>query len=417
MRIAYLLPDPGIPVGGVKGASVHVAEVTRALAAAGNDVLLLAMRAAGPAPDGVRLVVHEPGSLPRCPEGDAARTGAVARFFELAEPAVRAFGPDLLYERLSLFAGGGASMAARLGVARRVEVNAPVTAERAGYQGVGDPEAGRRLERAALAGADVIVVSLPLAEWAGSLGAARVTVVPNGVDLARFAPDPRAAVAVRGGHGLHDAQVVGFAGSLRPWHGVDVLIRAAARLARTHPNLRLLVVGDGPERARLEAAAAELLPGRARFTGAVPSHAMPAHLAAFDVATAPYVMPAAGLGFYFSPLKVVEAMAAARPIVASRFPTIEAMLGGTGHLVTPGDPDALANALRALLDDPRASELGARARDRAASSFGWEAVARRIVGLAASAAALDAVPATSAGAPDAVPATSAGAPAVRRSAA
>ena len=292
------------------------------------------------------------------------------------------FGPDLLVERLSLFAGGGTDLARRLGVPRLVEINAPVTAERAGYQGIADVALGERLERRALEGAHAVAVSPPLAEWARSRGVARVAVVPNGVDVERFAPDPERAAGVRRSLGLEGAQVVGFAGSLKPWHGVDVLLGAATHLADRRRRLRLLIVGDGPERARLEAVAAATLPGRVRFAGAVPSAAMPAHLAAFDVATAPYVMPEAGLGFYFSPLKVVEAMAAARVVVASRFGPIEDLLAGWGHLVPPGDPAALAGALDAALDDPRSPELAAGARLRATSTHAWRAVAGRMLGAA-----------------------------------
>ena len=382
MRIAYLLPDPGIPVGGVKGASVHVGEITRAFARAGHDVLLVAMRAAGPAPDGVELVVLDPGPLGRGPGSDAGRIAAVERFLADAEPAIRAFGPDLLVERLSLFAGGGTDLARRLGVPRLVEINAPVTAERAGYQGIADVVAGEMLERRALDGAHAVAVSPPLAGWARSRGVAQVTVVPNGVDVERFAPDPDGAADVRRGLGLEGAQVVGFAGSLKAWHGVDALLRAAALLADRRPQLRLLIVGDGPERARLEDVAAATLPGRVRFAGAVPSTAMPAHLATFDVATAPYIMPASGVGFYFSPLKVVEAMAAARVVVASRFDPIEDLLAGWGRLVPPGDPVALAEAIAGALDDPRSPSLAAGARRRAVSTHAWSAVASRMLAAA-----------------------------------
>ena len=367
MRIAYLLPDPGIPVGGVKGASIHVGEITRAFARAGHDVLLVAMRAAGSAPDGVQLVVLDPGPLGRGPGSDASRIAGAERFLADAEPAIRAFGPDLLIERLSLFAGGGTDLAWRLGVPRLVEINAPVTAERAGYRGIADAAMGELLEHRALQGTHAVAVSPPLAEWARSRGVAQVSVVPNGVDVERFEPDSDRAAELRRGLGLDDAEVVGFAGSLKPWHGVEVLLRAAVLLAGRRPRLRLLIVGDGPERARLEGVAAATLPGRVRFAGAVPSTAVPAHVAAFDVATAPYVMPASGVGFYFSPLKVVEAMAAARVVVASRFDPIEDLLAGWGRLVPPDDPIALADEIAAALDDPRSPSLAAGARLRVGS--------------------------------------------------
>ena len=384
MRIAYLLPDPGIPVGGVKGASVHVAEVCRALQAKGCTVLLVAMRVAGEPPGGIAYAHLDPGPLSRGSEGEPARIRAADDFFARAEPIVAAFRPDLVYERLSLFAGGGGDLAARLGVPRLVEVNAPVALERARHFGLARRGAADALERRALAAASVIAVSEPLADWAVTRGAAAAAVVPNGADVERFAPDRAgtAAATVRGALGLDDAQVIGFAGSLKPWHGVEVLLDAVARLAAGRPRLRLLVVGDGPMRPSLETWASEHLPRQIHFTGAVPNLEMPAYVGAFDIATAPY-LPADD--FYFSPLKIVEAMAAGRPVVASRFPSVAAMLGGAGSLVMPGDPDDLAAALATLLDHPgQARALGAAAQVRARHHFSWSAVADRILDLARS---------------------------------
>ncbi|HET9015581.1 MAG TPA: glycosyltransferase family 4 protein [Thermomicrobiaceae bacterium] len=382
MRIAYLLPDPGIPVGGVKGASVHVAEVCRALRASGSTVLLVAMRVVGEPPDGVACAHLDPGPLSRGPEGEVARIAAAEDFFARAEPLVADFRPDLVYERLSLFAGDGGALAARLGVPRLLEVNAPVARERARHFGLARRDAADALERRALAGASIVAVSEPMADWATARGAVAAAVVPNGADVERFAPEraATAAAAVRRGLGLDGAQVIGFAGSLKPWHGVEVLLEAVARLAAERPRVRLLVVGDGPMRSRLEEWADDRLPGQAHFTGAVPNGDMPAYVGAFDIATAPY-LPADD--FYFSPLKVVEAMAAGRPVVASRFPSVAAMLGGNGSLVTPGDPDELAAALADLLDHPdRARALGAAAQQRARRRYSWSAVAGRILDLA-----------------------------------
>ena len=382
VRIAYLLPDPGIPVGGTKGASVHVAELTRGYVGAGHEVLVVAMRAAGPAPDGVRTVLLDPGSLPGGPEHDPARIAAAADFFARAAGALRDFGPDLVHERLSAFAGGGSSLAAALRVPRLVEVNAPVIAERASRFGVADEAAGERLERAALHGARATAVSAPLAGWARARGAARVAVVPNGADVARFTAGPAASAEVRASLGLTDAEVVGFAGSLKPWHGVDVLLDAAAMLVDRRPRLHVLVVGDGPERAALRARVTGALRGRVLFVGAVPADAMPAYVAAFDVAAAPYRAPSTALGFYFSPLKVVEAMAAGRPVVASRFAPIEDLLDGHGRLVAPGDAPALAGAIEATLDDPAAAARAEAARRHAVLAHGWDSVVRQTLAVA-----------------------------------
>ncbi|MHB8460384.1 MAG: glycosyltransferase family 4 protein [Candidatus Limnocylindrales bacterium] len=386
MRVAYLLPDPGIPVGGVKGASVHVEEVCRALVDVGAEVRLFAMRAVGAPPAGVELEVFDCPALPSGAQGEGARRQAVEDFLAWAENRLAGFGADVIFERLALFAGTGGALAARLAVPRVVEVNAPVAAERARHAGLALVAQAEAAERSALDGATVLAVSRPMATWSRGRGAASVTAIPNGVDADRFAPqrNAAAAAAIRSTLGVERSELVGFVGSMKPWHGVGTLMDAVALLAPRRPCLRLLLVGEGPALADLNARASQPdLVGRCHLTGPVPSAEVPGYLAALDVAVAPYDDPGLDEGFYFSPLKVVEAMAAGRPIVASDFPPIEAMLDGTGRLVPPGDADALAEALADLLDDPTAAHaLGLRARRRAMAHFSWRAVASSMLAMA-----------------------------------
>ncbi len=378
MKIAYLLADPGIPVGGTKGASVHVREVTAELVRQGHRVLLCAQRVVGPAPEGVELIELDPGPVPRAEGADAARLAAALNFAQRSAAVVRDFEPDLVYERLALMWPGAAVLATELGTPRLVEVNAPVADEWARHRGLRLREAATRGEDRALAGTEVVAVSEPLARWAMTRGARRATVITNGVDPRRFRVptslgDAAQRRTLRLGLGLRDAEVVGFVGSLKPWHGVDILIDAVSRLARTRPALRLLIVGDGPQRAVLaEQVTSSGLTDRVVFTGAVPADAVPRYVAAVDVAAAPY-LPADD--FYFSPMKVAEAMACGRPVVASRIGPIESMTGDAALLVEPGDPVALAAAIVGLLEDPaRRVNLGVAARRRALGQLSWERV-------------------------------------------
>src|SRR5690606_13714515 len=126
------------------------------------------------------------------------------------------------------------------------------------------------------------------------------------------------------------AVTVGFVGTLKPWHGVSLLLEAFARLAADFAGVRLLIVGDGPERAALDQQAAALgIASLTEFTGAVDPELIPALLAEMDVAVAPY--PRLD-DFYFSPLKVLEYMAAGRAVVASRIGMIPEWIehAGTG---------------------------------------------------------------------------------------
>jgi alpha-maltose-1-phosphate synthase len=376
MRIAYVTADFGIPVFGTKGASIHVRELTRALASLGHEVLILTPRAGDARPPGFDVPVHEL----RPQTGRRRAYGRELR--RRGRPLLQAFAPDLVYERYSLFGTGGTRLARDLGVPLVLEVNAPLAAEHARYRGLDHPESALRVERTLLRTADrVIAVSSGVARWLQDLGVAedRVTVVPNGVDTARFRPAGAERAAVRDALGL-DGAVVGFVGSLKPWHDVATLVRALALLTE---RVHLLVVGDGPERERLHTEA-EQAGIDATFTGSVPYESIPAYLSALDVAVAPY---AADDGFYFSPLKLVEYLAAARPVVAAAVGDIRHCIrrGETGWLYTPGDADGLAAAIREALSEPaRAAAVADAGRAHVRAEHTWERNARRVVALAES---------------------------------
>jgi glycosyltransferase involved in cell wall biosynthesis len=302
-----------------------------------------------------------------------------------ALPLLWEFAPDAIYERYSLFGTAGALLARDLGIPLLLEVNAPLADEHARYRGLDHPELASRVERRLVRSAGhVLAVSPAIARWlrTAGVGEDRLTVLPNAVDPERFRPLEGARAAVRASLGV-DPPIVGFVGTLKPWHDVATLVRALALIDEERP--RLLVVGDGPERERLAAEAT-----RARvpaiFTGALEHERVPAYLAAVDVAVAPYGRDD---GFYFSPLKLVEYLEAARPVVAADVGEIRHCVrpGETGCLYAPGDAAGLAAAIRGLLGDPvRAAELGAAGRAHVRGQHTWRATAKAVAGLARRAA-------------------------------
>jgi glycosyltransferase involved in cell wall biosynthesis len=407
VRIAYVCSDRGVPVFGTKGASIHLRELCRALDDAGHEVLIVSPRTGGRRPDGFRPEVVELGLAPEdeaaCsfladdPGAGPSAARAVRSLVSSAavrsrlESLLRDFGADVVYERYSLLATAGASAARELGVPHVLEVNAPLSEEEAAHRGRAFGQAVREVERALVCGADAVVaVSSGVAEWLVRSGAEprRVTVVPNGVDPARFHVMAGARAAARIRLGLGDAPVVGFLGTLKPWHDVAGLIRATGQLARAGLRLRLLVVGDGPERPRLETLAQSQGTGRsATFVGAVAHEDVPRYLACLDVAAVTYD---ATPGFYFSPIKLFEYLAAARPVVAADIGDIPHCVRHreTGLLYPPGDVTALADAiLELIVDRPTAARLGVAGREHVGAAHTWSAAAGRIAGLIEVAAA------------------------------
>jgi phosphatidyl-myo-inositol alpha-mannosyltransferase len=193
--------------------------------------------------------------------------------------------------------------------------------------------------------------------------------VPNGVEVARFAQ-------ARPFDELADPErpTLLFVGRLERRKGLEPLVRAFTRLKTDRPELRLLVVGDGPERQRCE----ELLPAglRAdvRFLGRVPHEDLPRYYATADL----YVAPSLG-GESFG-IVLLEAMAAGRPLVASDIPGYRSVAtdGRQGRLVPPGDPAALAGAIGALLDNPALRRAMAADGRRTVAAYDWTQVAEQV---------------------------------------
>jgi glycosyltransferase involved in cell wall biosynthesis len=184
----------------------------------------------------------------------------------------------------------------------------------------------------------------------------RLEVVSLGIDLDRFrrdGADPARIAEYRGG----SAPVVGAIGRLVPQKAMHVLVDATPALLEAHPGLRVLIVGDGPLRADLEAQAARLgVAGAIRFAGY--QEDVVSAYAAMDV----FVLPSRDEGFG---LVFLEAMAVGVPVVGTRVIGSEDAVedGVTGLLVSYADPAALAGAVRGILASP---DLARRLRDTAA---------------------------------------------------
>lgn len=406
MKILYLNTDRGIPVLGDKGASVHVRSFISAAVALGHEVVLACTALGDGNPPPPARIIH---LVPEPDETDIVREGAELdlRATELEDPVVRRelarlgndrtlperllgklrridFEPDLVYERHALFHQSGVRIAALLGVPRLLEVNAPLIAEQAKYRALrlvaAALDAQRRSYRAAAA---IVAVSEAVATHVrgiiGSTGTLHV--VPNGVNRTLFS-GAGAGIDVREIHTLGPGPVIGFVGSFKPWHGIGLLLDVFESLVAGRPGLRLVAIGDGPDLPMARARASQsVLAGRVLLPGRIAHAEVPAWMAAMDVTVAPYLPQP---DFYFSPMKIIEALAAGIPVVAPRVGQIPELVrdGHSGVLFSPGDASELAVALATLIDDPlRRRSMGNAARVLS-EGRDWTAVVNRILALA-----------------------------------
>jgi len=182
------------------------------------------------------------------------------------------------------------------------------------------------------------------------VSASRVTVIPNAVDAREFrfgdAPDPTLQAKL----GLTGATVLGFAGSFYAYEGLDLLLDAAALLVLRRPDLRILLVGGGPQEEALKAQAARLSLGdRVVFTGRVPHADVQRYYGLIDVLA--YPRKRMRLTEIVTPLKPLEAMAQGRMFVASDVGGHRELVrdGQTGFLFPADDARALASRIEDVL--------------------------------------------------------------------
>ena len=394
MKIGIVCADLGIDPGGDTGSSVHLRSLARGLGGRGHQVELLA--AAGSAFESgsnVRVTVIDSDPTLQRLRRRALRSGAGREASEMTQLLAagtwaraidaRLAGCDAIYERQSLWSLAGLLHARRRGIPFVLEVNAPLVAQQLRYRELAMTGAADAVESELLASADrVLVTCRDLVAYVRRHGgsARRTTVVPCGVDAAWLDNAPKAS---DGG----DSFVLGFIGSLKPWHGLDIVVRALRKLRAKDERYRLVIVGDGPERPETQAALERHgLTSAVEFVGPVPHRSIPTLLSTFDAGVAAY--PPAD-GFFFSPLKVWEYAACSVPILASAsgelpilFPHKDAAL-----LHPPGSASKLARHAELLAHHP---DLSARLRRRAraiARRHTWDRIAARVASILEHAAA------------------------------
>jgi glycosyltransferase involved in cell wall biosynthesis len=370
MRILYAASDQRVP--GTTGGSIHVVSVAEGLARLGHELHVL-VTPTGPSPDGkVRWLALPPPAGRK--ELRWANTGAVRTL-------AREIKPDVIIERYYNFGGEGIRAAADVGALAVLEVNAPVV----DYPGSGKRKLDRALIfepmrrwREYLCTKSDLIVTPSRAILPPDTPTTKIVQLEWGADTDRFRPAIEGPIPFD-----RPAETVAvFSGAFRSWHGTIHIITALRELrARGRHDIGAVLIGDGPELTRVREAAQGL--NGVVFTGALPHDQIPACLAACDFGVAPFdpeTHPALSLGFYWSPLKIFEYMAAGLPVVAPAIDRIPTLVGhnSEGLLYDTAIRTGLPHAFEALTDVNLRRRLGRAARERAVRDYSWAAHCRAL---------------------------------------
>lgn len=344
IRIASINQDRGIAPGRSKGAAVHLSAMRDAFHRLG--------------------CVVEPVDEP---DGKALRKQLECLHDE--RPL------DMIYERYALGADCGARFASQHGVPLVLEVNAPLADEAMRYRGHRESPKERERDRFLFSQSSLVLpVSDAVASYARDRGAdaARILVCPNGIDERRFHPGVRMAAGRLPGISP-ETLVLGFHGRERPWHRFDKLLACFESLLERGMPLHLLVVGEG-DFIGLD----DLPPGSHTRLGWQPHEMMAQWVARFDILPLTHQPD---VPFYFSPLKLAEAMACGVvPVVPDLGDLAERIGQGSAGIVYPaGNMDRLESAIEFLATHPEQRALLAGHAARRAAGQSWTVIATKVL--------------------------------------
>lgn len=377
MRLLYVAA--GMPVPGSHGGSVHALQLCRALSRAGHEVHLAALpgeRSAASAGDLDGVILHPMRRPLPVDQLEFLLAGQVRRVAETVAP-------DIVVERFYTFGGTGLLAARRLGLPAVLEVNSPArpypgslrdTLDRLTLVRPVDRWRRWQLHRAAaFYTTGMVLVPAELHD--------RTVEIVNGVDARAIRPGPPAP-------DTGPLELV-YVSSFRAWHGAEDLVAAVGRALERGADLRLVAIGDGPTAGAARAlAAAPPLRDRVDFTGSIPHAEVARRLAAAHVGVAPFSPErhrALELGWFWSPIKIFEYLAAGLPVVTADIPRLRELLpDDVGSFYPPGDRERLADQLVHLAADRAGVRAaGERARALAEERYTWDHQAALVADLLA----------------------------------
>jgi glycosyltransferase involved in cell wall biosynthesis len=412
LNICHLFQSSGMDFSEAKGAQIHIYHTLRTLQEMGQNTLLLALQGRRVLFtddlrifQGIEIINKHLGkqgfsgsNMFKVFESGVRRIQREIKFpyFALFD-SYRIYGAcrqniasyDILHERFNLLAFGGALASRKLGIPFVLEINADLLEQRkfkgTALKGI-QHKFAEWTTRYCFSMANIIVcISKNLQEhlterW--GVPKDRLIVLPCAADVGVFSSNNNAN-KVRSGLGLRDEPVVMWIGGFYRWHDLNLVLDGFSTVVEQIPNVRLILVGDGETRSRVEQKVYNNnLKGVTIFTGSIPHAQIPDILSIADVVVSPAPSLTADTGGTGTPLKIFVFMAAGKAIVATETSQIYGVLqhGQNGMLVTPGEVEEFAQTIIWLLNHPSHRErIGNQALNDARKFHSWERYGNQLV--------------------------------------
>ena len=297
------------------------------------------------------------------------------------EAQIESFKPDIIYERVAYLQNSGVRTALKYGIKHIAEINAPYPEERISFSGNSFLLAkARKVEREILMHSNGIsVVSSALKEYLTKIlpqAKSKILVVPNSVNPAAAELSLEKSKKLRNDYNIDNEIVVGFVGSMFPYHGVDILIKAFAKIP-DETKVRLLIVGDGAILPDLKALAKSLnVFQKVIFTGSLPHREVYSNIELMDICCMPKS------NWYGSPVKIFEYGLLQKPVIApNEVPMHDVMGLDDGELVEPDVDDFYAALMKLITNETRRDLIAFNWHQKVMQDYTWDAAAKKTLTL------------------------------------
>ena len=308
-------------------------------------------------------------------------------FKKKIEKAVKNVTPDIIFERLTLSHCAGVTVARKRGIPIIMEVHSPLEEKEQYFSLDSFPWYSRRVYGNAIAKADaIIVVSSAMKQYICNWGVSenKVHVIPNAAESDMFeSVEPAKVKRVKDKYGLHGKKVIGFVGSMAPYHGVDDLINAAVNVVKKEQKVIFLLVGpfreEEAKKSLLHRIKMHRLQNNIVITGAIDRSEIPVCIDCMDVCVIPKNTR------YQSPIKLFEYGACGKVVVACKLASIEDIIddGENGIIFDVKNGERLSTKLiYAIRNVEKAAQMGLRLQNKISNKHTWLHNARRIQGIA-----------------------------------
>jgi len=359
MKILYISLHPNVNMGANTGPGTHIREVVKAFRKRGHQVeTLIAGGTVAPEPIMGKTIKKDffKYLLPKVVK-ESIKDFLLLRhnrsFFSRIVQSIEQERPDMIYERAYYLCSAGYKAAQKYGIPYIVEMNSPYIEEKPMMSSYSLYHfMAKKVELAQLNAANrFIVVSNILKQYFVKkmpTAVDKIMVIPNAVGSDWRIPDMSRRIERRHRLGIEDDTIViGFVGSIFPYHGVDLLIDAFSELSHSTLNLRLLIIGDGSIIGQLKSKCRELqISAKVIFTGSVKNDLIPEYLTMMDIAAVVHS------NWYGSPTKIFEYGAAGLPIIsADEEPIKDVMIDGVHGVLVKPEKSAVKESLVSLIND------------------------------------------------------------------